>query len=207
MKRIAVVVVSLVVALAAATLAACSSNSDALVVYNAQHKQLIEELVPAFEKETGVKVELRHGSDLELASQLMAEGKASKADVFLTENSPAMAAVERDGLLATLPADVTAPIPAQFRPASNEWTGFVARSTVLVYNTGQVKESELPDSLLDLADPQWKGRISFSPTGADFQAIVAGVLATEGERTRRPGSKASRPTARSTTATTSCSSR
>ena len=185
MKRLVTVVVCASTALATATLTACSSSDDTLVVYNAQHKQLIEELVPAFEKESGVKVELRNGSDLELAAQLAAEGKASKADVFLTENSPAMAAVERKGLLATLPDDVTAPIPAQYRPASNDWTGFVARSTVLVYNTDQVKESDLPASLLDLADPAWKGRISFSPTGADFQAIVAGVLATEGEERTR----------------------
>ncbi len=181
MKPLSAVVVSLGVALLGTTLTSCSSG-DALVVYNAQHVQLIEELVPAFEKETGIDVELRNGSDLELAAQLVAEGKKSPADVFLTENAPAMAAVEREGLLATLPDDVTAPIPAQYRPASNAWTGFVARSTVLVYNTDEITEAELPASLLDLAKPEWKGKVSFSPTGADFQAIVAGVLATQGEK-------------------------
>ncbi|MEU0268759.1 iron ABC transporter substrate-binding protein [Nocardioides sp. NPDC006303] len=180
MKPISAVVVSVSVALLGATLTSCSSG-DALVVYNAQHEQLMEELVPAFEKETGIDVELRNGKDLELAAQLVAEGEKSPADVFLTENSPAMAAVEREGLLATLPDDVTAPIPQQYRPESNAWTGFVARSTVLVYNTDQITEAELPASLLDLAEPEWKGKISFSPTGADFQAIVAGVLALEGE--------------------------
>ena len=72
-------------------------------------------------------------------------------------------------------------IPEQYRPRSGLWTGFVARSTVLVYNTDRVQESQLPASLLDLAKPEWKGRISFSPTGADFQAIVAAVLELEGE--------------------------
>jgi len=151
------------------------------VIYNAQHEELMAEIVPIFEEETGLDVELRNGKDLELAAQLVAEGEKSPADVFLTENSPAMAAVEREGLLATLPDDVTAPIPQQYRPDSNAWTGFVARSTVLVYNTDQITEAELPASLLDLAEPEWKGKISFSPTGADFQAIVAGVLALEGE--------------------------
>ena len=46
-------------------------------------------------------------------------------------------------------------------------------------------ESELPDSIMDLADPEWQGRISFSPTGADFQAIVAAVLELEGEDATR----------------------
>ena len=34
---------------------------------------------------------------------------------------------------------------------------------------------------MDLADPEWKGKISFSPTGADFQAIVAAMIDLEGE--------------------------
>jgi iron(III) transport system substrate-binding protein len=105
--------------------------------------------------------------------------------VFLTENSPAMAQVEQAGLFAKLPQEAVAPIPAMYRPRSGLWNGFVARSTVLVYNTDLVSEDELPDSILDLADPEWKGRISFSPTGADFQAIVAAVLDLEGEQATR----------------------
>ena len=41
--------------------------------------------------------------------------------------------------------------------------GFAARSTVLAYNTDKVQESELPDSIMELAEPKWKGRVSFSP--------------------------------------------
>ena len=38
---------------------------------------------------------------------------------------------------------------------------------------------------MDLADPKYAGMISFSPTGADFQAIVAAVLDLEGEEATR----------------------
>ena len=54
--------------------------------------------------------------DSELASQLVQEGDASPADVFLTENTPAMAAVEQAGLFAPLDAEATDPIPEQYRP-------------------------------------------------------------------------------------------
>jgi iron(III) transport system substrate-binding protein len=173
-------------ALAAPLLAACSGDEEPkLVIYNAQHEPLLKELAPAFTDETGIEVELRHGKDLEMSNQLVQEGEASKADVFLTENSPAMSQVEAAGLFEKLPADLVAPIPALYRPTSGLWTGFVARSTVLVYNTDLVEESELPASLLDLAKPEWRGRISFSPTGADFQAIVAAVLELEGEEATR----------------------
>ena len=180
MKRVAVLIaLSLVNALAAT---GCSGDDGpSIVVYNAQHEQLLEEIAPKFTDKTGIEVELRNGSDPELAAQLMQEGDASPADVFLTENSPAMSAVEGAGLFAPLDEATVEPIPAQYRPESGDWTGFVARSTVLVYNTSMVDEADLPDSIMDLAEPEYAGMISFSPTGADFQAIVAAVLDLEGE--------------------------
>jgi iron(III) transport system substrate-binding protein len=173
------------VVLAGLLTAGCGADEPTLVVYNAQHEPLLEELAPAFTEATGIEVELRNGKDLEMSNQLVQEGDASPADVFLTENSPAMSQVESAGLFEELPADLVEPIPEMFRPRSGLWTGFVARSTVLVYNTDQVRASELPASILDLADPEWAGRISFSPTGADFQAIVAAVLELEGEDATR----------------------
>ncbi len=166
--------------------AGCSEDDGPkVVVYNAQHEQLLEEIAPKFEEKTGIEVELRNGSDSELAAQLIQEGEASSADVFLTENTPAMSAVERAGLFAPLDPAASEPIPSEYRPASGLWTGFVARSTVLVYNPDLVSEAELPESIMELAEPEWAGKVSFSPTGADFQAIVAAVLHLEGEDATR----------------------
>ncbi|MFF2488195.1 iron ABC transporter substrate-binding protein [Microbacterium sp. NPDC058062] len=158
-----------------------AADPDALVVYNAQHEQLTEEWADAFTAETGIEVVLRNGDDSELANQLVQEGKASKADVFLTENSPAMSLVEDADLFAPVDESTLALVPEQFRPGSGLWTGIAARSTVLVYNPELISESELPASLLDLADPKWKGKWGAAPAKADFQAIVSAVLATQGE--------------------------
>ena len=172
----------LAAALALPLLTACGGEDEpSLVVYNAQHEELIDEVAKAFTEKTGIEVKLRNGSDLELANQLATEGSASPADVFLTENSPGMTLVDGKGLFTELDAATLDKIPEQYRPDDGQWTGFAARSTVLVYNKDKLKPDQLPDSILDLADPQWKGRISFSPTGADFQAIVSAVLATQGE--------------------------
>lgn len=169
-------------ALVAAVLSGCGQEGRFITVYNAQHEDLLVEMAPIFEKETGIKVKLRHGPDFELGNQLVQEGKRSPADVFLTENSPAMSLVENEGLLATLPAATLDKISAQYRPRSGLWTGWAGRSTVLVYNSTLVQKDDLPDSILDLADPAWKGRTSFSPSGADFQAIVSAVLQLRGEK-------------------------
>jgi len=158
------------------------ADDEGIVVYNAQHESLAKEWAEGFTKETGIKVTLRNGGDSEFSNQIVAEGAASPADVFLTENSPAMVLVENAGLFAPVDADTLALVPENYRPASGKWVGIAARSTVFAYNKDKLKEDQLPKSLLDLADPSWKGRWAASPSGADFQAIVSAVLELKGEQ-------------------------
>ncbi len=160
----------------------CSrAPQDELLIYNAQHESLTKEWIEAFTRETGIKVTHRQGGDTELGNQIIAEGGQSPADVFLTENSPAIAAVERAGLLAAVDAETVAQVPAQYRPASNAWVGVAARSTVFVYNPARLGADQLPKSLLDLQDPAWRGRWGAPPAKADFQAIVAALLELRGK--------------------------
>ncbi|AZO36545.1 extracellular solute-binding protein [Mesorhizobium sp. M2A.F.Ca.ET.037.01.1.1] len=157
------------------------AEDQGIVVYNAQHESLAKEWAAGFTKETGIKVTLRNGGDSDFSNQIVAEGAASPADVFLTENSPAMALVEAAGLFAPVDADTLAQVPQEYQPSSGKWVGVAARSTVFAYNKDKLKEDQLPKSLLDLADPSWKGRWAASPSGADFQAIVSALLQLKGE--------------------------
>jgi iron(III) transport system substrate-binding protein len=170
---------------AAAVLSGCSSEGDALVVYSAQHESLVRTMLEDFTDETGIELEFRDANDTELANQIVQEGDASPADVFLTENSPAIDVVDREGLLAPLDQETLDQVDEAYRPSSGNWVGFAARSTVLAYNPAEVPEDELPASILDLADPAWEGRVGIAAGGADFQAIVSAVLALEGEDATR----------------------
>jgi len=158
-----------------------AADKDALTLYNAQHEDLMKLMVDGFTKQTGIKVTMRSGEDFELANQLVQEGSASPADVFVTENSPAMTLVDSKNLFAKVDATSLQQVPARYAPSDGDWVGFAARSTVFAYNSKQVQKADLPASLLDLADPKWKGKIGISPGGADFQAIVSAVLALKGE--------------------------
>ncbi|MGY2065682.1 iron ABC transporter substrate-binding protein [Blastococcus sp. SYSU DS0619] len=169
----------------AASLAACGSDADTLTVYSAQHESLVRTMLEDFTAETGIELEFRDANDSELANQIIEEGEASPADVFLTENSPAIAAVDEAGLLAPLAEGTLAQVGEQYRPSSGNWVGFAARSTALIYNPAEVAEDELPASMLDLADPAWEGRVGIAAGGADFQAIVSAVLELEGEDATR----------------------
>ncbi|MET3811299.1 iron ABC transporter substrate-binding protein [Arthrobacter sp. UYEF3] len=161
--------------------AADGKPSGEITVYNAQHDTLTKEWVDGFTAETGVKVTVRQGSDTEMSNQIIQEGAASPADVFITENSPAMAQVENAGLFADVDQATISQVPADFRPSTNKWTGIAARSTVLVYDKNKISDDKLPKSMLDLAKPEWKGKWAASPSGADFQAIVSALLELKGE--------------------------
>jgi iron(III) transport system substrate-binding protein len=167
------------------TSAESSSDAGPLTLYNAQHDDLITAMVDGFTEQTGIEVEIRSGDDAELANQIVAEGKASPADVFVTENSPSIDLVSEAGLLAPVEQATLAQVPSRYSPSDGSWVGFAARSTVLAYNSGKLTEAQLPASLLDLADPAWKGRFGIAPGGADFQAIVSAVLALRGEDATR----------------------
>ena len=170
-------------------LAACgnSAASDAttLTVYNAQHESLVDAMLADFTDETGIEVEFRNGDDAELANQIIQEGDASPADVFLTENSPSIDAVDNAGLFAPVDRMTLDQVGEAYRPSSGNWVGFAARSTVLVYNPSMIGEGELPASLMDLAEPTWRNKVGIAAGGADFQAIVSAVLALRGEDATR----------------------
>ncbi|WP_299446852.1 iron ABC transporter substrate-binding protein [uncultured Phycicoccus sp.] len=175
---------------AALGLAACGESSleatgdldsGKLTIYSAQHKNLTEAWGQAFQDETGIEVQVRYGNDSSMGAQIVEEGASSPADVFLTENSPAMTTVEQAGLLAPVDAATIEQVGPQYVPSSKHWVGIAARSTVLVYNPSMVAEADLPASLMDLADEKYAGQWGAAAGGADFQAIVSAILAEQGE--------------------------
>ncbi len=181
LSRAAALGAALFAATSVTTLVARADDSEGIVVYNAQHQSLGQEWVDAFTKETGIKVTMRQGSDMQFANQIIQEDEASPADVFLTENSPAMVLVDAAGLFAPIDKATLDQLPEEFRPKDGMWTGIAARSTVFAYDKTKLTEDQLPKSMLDLADPAWKGRWGAAPVGADFQAIVSALLQLKGE--------------------------
>jgi iron(III) transport system substrate-binding protein len=168
---------------AVAVLAGCGGGGGgSLVVYSGQHQELTRALVAAFEKETGIKVSVRSGESLVIATQILQEGKGSPADVFLSENSPELVTLQERGLLAKLDDTVIEAVPRAFSSPGGEWVGMALRVGALVYNPKLVPRSELPRSILDLTEYRWQGKLALAPTDSDFPPIVAAVLARHGEQ-------------------------
>ena len=157
------------------------SSGESITIYSGQHPQTVSALADAFRKSTGIGVSLRSASEGELANQILLEGSRSPADVFYVGNSPALEALDEHGLLAPVAASTLSVVPKADSSPKGNWVGASARASVLVYNTGEVTPADLPASLLDLAKPEWKGRIGFAPSETDFQPLVTSVATLKGE--------------------------
>ena len=184
-KRLTTVTVAVMVAIALGA-TACSGRSSgsgsSLTVYNGQHEQTTNALVTAFEKESGihVQVQVRNDDENVLANQIITEGGASPADVIYTENSPALETLQNKHLLAAVAPATLAAVPSKYNSPQGDWVGVSARVSELVYNTDLLKPDQLPHSVMDLAGPQWKGKLALAQGETDFQPIVTSLVASYG---------------------------
>ncbi len=157
-----------------------SGSGQSITLYNGQHEQTTDALVSAFEKETGIQVNVRNDDEDTLADEIVTEGSDSPADVFYTENSPALEYLQDKGLLAPVEPSTLAKTPGQYNSPDGDWVGVSARVSVLIYNPSLIAASDLPSSVLGLADARYKGKLAFAAGETDFQPIVTSVERTYG---------------------------
>ncbi|HEX4218199.1 MAG TPA: extracellular solute-binding protein [Acidimicrobiales bacterium] len=169
-----------------ATLAACGSSpasgSATLTLYSGQHEQTTNQLVAGFEKQTGITVKVRNDDEDVLTNQILQEGSASPADLIYTENSPALQKLQEKGALAPVDASTLSHVPSRYNSPTGDWVGVSARVNVIVYNTGQLHAGQVPTSIMDLANPKWKGKLALAQGETDFQPIVTSIVKTYGKQ-------------------------
>jgi iron(III) transport system substrate-binding protein len=160
------------------------SGGGSLTVYSGREEELVAPLFDRFEAETGIDVEVRYGDSAELAATIAEEGGNSPADVFFAQDPGSLGSV--DDRLARLPDDVLERVDERFRDRGGRWVGTSGRARVIVYNTDELSEEDVPDSVFGLTDPRWRGKVGIAPTNASFQAFVTAMRLDAGEeRTRQ----------------------
>ena len=160
---------------------AFKAEEGALVIYSGRQEGLVGPVIEQFEEETGIDAQVRYGDTAELAATIAEEGENSPADVFFAQDPGALGAVADAGAFAELPEETLDRVPEQFRSPEGLWVGTSGRARVVAYNTEALKEEDLPPSIFDFTDPEWKGRIGWAPTNGSFQAFVTALRKIEGE--------------------------
>lgn len=166
----------------AGVLTACghSASKTTITLYSGQHEQATESLIVAFEKESGIQVNVRYNDENTFTDEIMAEKSHPVADAFYTENSPPLEYLQEKGMLAAVPPSTLAKTPSRYNSSRGDWLGISARVSVLIYNPELIAGSQLPTTVLQLASPKYKGELALAAGETDFQPIVTSVDHTYG---------------------------
>lgn len=157
-----------------------ASAADEVNIYSYREPGLINPMLDAFTKDTGIKTNVVFATN-GLIERLAAEGKNSPADVLLTNESGL--------LLQAVDAGVTQPvnsptldkeIPASLRAADNQWFGLTKRARVVYASKDRVKQDAI--TYEELADPKWRGKICIRSGQHTYNiALIASMIAHHGE--------------------------
>ena len=164
-----------------ASVAASCSSRDAITIYSGRDEALVGPILERFNEDTGIAIDVRYGDSADLALLIAEEGEDTPADVFFSQTPGAVDYLEQQDLLGTLPDDLLGRVEPGFESDEGHWIGTTARQRVLVYNQDMVSESELPASVLDLTDEQYRGRVGVAPPNGSFQDFVTALRMEVGD--------------------------
>jgi iron(III) transport system substrate-binding protein len=156
-----------------------------LTIYSGRSEGLVGPLLERFGEETGIETEVRYAGTAELAATLIEEGDATPAGAFFAQDAGALGLLAQEGRFQPLPDELLERVDPRFRSDDGLWVGVSGRARVLVYNTDELSEADLPSSVLDLTDEAWSGRVGWAPENASFQAFVTALRLLEGDDAAR----------------------
>jgi iron(III) transport system substrate-binding protein len=161
------------------------AETGTVTVYSGRGEDLVGPLLELFEEETGIDTEVRYGDSAEMLLLIEEEGDNSPADVYYSQGAGFLGELSSSGSLLTLPDELLEQAPPALRSPNDDWVGLSGRARTVVYNTEELTEDDVPDSILAFADPEWAGRVGYAPTNASFQDFVTALRALEGEDAAR----------------------
>ncbi len=155
---------------------------DRLVIYSGRKEKAIKPVADAFTKQTGIQVDLKIGKVSGLANEIRMEKAHPRGDLFISTEGGIMEMLAKEGLLDPYQSAATKAVPDDFKSATGSWVGISGRARVILYNKNLVPEKDAPRSVLELADPKWKGKLAIAGTRERTSlAWAAALVAVKGE--------------------------
>jgi iron(III) transport system substrate-binding protein len=146
-------------------------------VYSHRQPELIQPLVDAFSKETGITVNVAF-VDKGMAERLVAEDDRSPADLVLTVDIARLMQIVEAGVVQPVQSDVLeANIPAELRDPGDQWFGLTSRARIVYASKDRVQPGEVT-TYEDLASDKWKGRICSRSGLHDYNIALLGAIIT-----------------------------
>ncbi len=182
MSRIRDISVAALSAVSILTLTAASAlaQSGEVNVYTYREAKLIQPLLDAFTKDTGIKVNVISASS-GLEQRIKSEGANSPADVLLTVDIGRLDDAVKADVAQTIKSDkLDEIVPPRFRDPNSQWYGISMRARVVYASKERVKQDTI--TYEELADPKWKGKICIRSGQHMYNnALFAAYVAKHGE--------------------------
>jgi len=159
----------------AETAAPAPKNSSRLVIYSGRSEALIQPVIAAFQAAyPQIEVRVKAGKNSELAAAILEEKTNPQADLFISTDMLTHINLRKEGVFTPAPIAGSESVPANLKASDGSWTSITSRARVIMYNTSLVSAADAPQSMLDLTDPKWKGKIAAAnSTNGSMQAQVA----------------------------------
>src|SRR6185369_16595464 len=141
------------------TLAAPTYAQQRVSVYTAHTANIVEQLIPDFEKATGIKADVVKAGSGDIINRARAESANPKCDVIWSIGAELLAA--NTELLEPYQPKEAAMIADAFK-TTGAWLPYTGIVNVFVVNTKKLKPEEYPKSWADLAQPRFKNQISMA---------------------------------------------
>jgi iron(III) transport system substrate-binding protein len=150
----------------AAMLVGCGSSRREVVVYTSLDKEFSGSILTGYSEKSGVTVRPKYDAEstktVGLTNLIVSEASRPQCDLFWNNEILNTLRLKKKGLLASYHPANAADYPATFRDNDGQWYGFAARARIILVNTKLVAETDRPKSILDLADPKWKGKTAIA---------------------------------------------
>ncbi|HEY3074251.1 MAG TPA: extracellular solute-binding protein [Burkholderiales bacterium] len=152
---------------------ACWAQETTVVLYTSLAPSESGPLAKAFEKKSGIKVEVWRALSEKVVQRALTEARARRFAVDVIEtNGPEMEMLAREQLFREVKSPYLADIPAATIPKHRQWIPDRVNFFVVAYNTNMVQRDDLPPSYQGFLDPRWKGRIAIEATDTEWMATL-----------------------------------
>jgi iron(III) transport system substrate-binding protein len=164
----------------------CQPQTDVVVVYCSVDQVFSEPILKDFEQKTGIKVkavfDTEETKSTGVMNRLIAEKNNPQCDVFWSGDPIRNNVLKTKGVTAPYSSLHTELIPQYFKAQDQHWTGFSARARVLIFNKKLIERNELPNSILDLTQPKYKGMFGIAnPLFGTTTFHLAALFSTLGD--------------------------
>ncbi len=164
-----------------------AAGDPTLTAYVALDREFSEPVLVDFDRTSGVRVrskfDVESTKTIGLTNLIRSEASRPRADIFWNNEIVNTIRLKRAGLLASHRPANAGDFPPEYRDPEGFWFGFAARARVLILDRRAFANGRKPASIMDLAEPRWRGKCGiakpFFGTTATHAACLYSTWGTE----------------------------